>query len=441
MPTLFGTDGVRGIANKDLTPELAFKLGRAGAAYLCGRQRGALVIGRDTRASGTMLLAAMTAGVCSAGHDVLDLGVVPTPVVAWIAKTLGAAGGAVISASHNPAEYNGIKFFDASGVKLSEEQERGIEELVNVGTPDYPTGAGIGSVIDRSDTVRLYEDHLCAGLPDNLRLRVAVDCANGAAYQIAPRILPRLGLELETINNKPDGLNINRNCGSTHIDGLADLVRSNGYDVGIAFDGDADRVLIVDEAGEFVDGDQIMALCAAHRRNRGELEPPAICVTVMTNLGFDLAMRDLDIEVVKTQVGDRYVLQEMLERGVTIGGEQSGHVIFLDRNSTGDGLVTATEVLRVMHETGKRISELAGVMTRLPQVLLNLRAEGVKHIAESPSVLAVIANGQRELGENGRVLVRPSGTEPLIRVMVESDSHEKANRIAGSICAAIEAQI
>ena len=440
MPKLFGTDGVRGIANKELTPELAFRLGRAGADYLCGG-RSRLIVGRDTRLSGPMLQGALMAGICSAGHDALDIGVAPTPVVAWLAKRLDAGGGVVISASHNPAEYNGIKFFDAQGVKLSEEQEDETERLLETDRSVHPTGADIGAVVSDTSALRLYEDHVRAGSPAGMDLRVAIDCANGAVYDIAPRVLKDLGLDITAVNIEPDGSNINRDCGSTHTEGLAALVRSDGYDIGIAFDGDADRVLVVDDTGRPIDGDHIMALCAAHRRDRGELEPSGVCVTVMTNIGFDLAMRELGVEVVKTQVGDRYVLQEMLDRGIMVGGEQSGHVIFLDRNTTGDGLVTAIEVLRVMHETGKKLSELAGVMTSFPQVLRNLRAEGVKHLAESPSVLKVIATGQRELGDRGRVLVRPSGTEPLIRVMVESDSQETADRIAGDICAAIEAQI
>jgi phosphoglucosamine mutase len=436
---LFGTDGVRGIANKGLTPELAFKLGQAGSTFLCRGGKGVLAIGRDTRLSGTMLHGAMTAGICSAGYDVLDLGVVPTPVVAWLVKRLNADGGVVISASHNPAEYNGIKFFDANGVKLSEDQEKEIEDLLDGSAMERPTGIGVGAVSDRSEAIRLYDNHVCSGSPGQMGLRVAIDCANGAAFEIAPRILRRLGVDVTAINIKPDGVNINYECGSTHIDGLAKLVRDDGYDIGLAFDGDADRVLVVDENGLLIDGDHIMAICAEHRHKAGQLNPPAICVTVMTNIGFDLAMRDLGIEVVKTKVGDRYVLQEMLGDKINIGGEQSGHVIFLDRNTTGDGLITAIEVLRVMYETGKPISELARVMTSFPQVLRNLRAEGVKHIAESPEVLEVIAQGRRELGDRGRVLVRPSGTEPLIRVMVESDNQEKADQIAGSICEAIEA--
>jgi len=441
LPKYFGTDGVRGVANTELTPELAFKLGQAGSTYLCRRERGAIVIGRDTRLSGPMLLGAVTAGVCAAGHDVLDLGVVPTPVVAWLTKKLGASGGVVISASHNPAEYNGIKFFDEAGVKLSEDQEHEVEGLLDSARPERPTGESIGTVYDRSDIVALYEEHACADFPADVGLRVALDCSNGAAYRIAPHILERLGLSVTVINDRPDGSNINLDCGSTHIEGLAELVRSDGYDIGIALDGDADRALVVDEQGRLIDGDHMMALYAAHKRSLGELDPPVVCVTVMTNIGFDLAMREIGLEVVKTKVGDRYVLQEMLDRGAAVGGEQSGHIIFLDRNTTGDGVITAAEIMKVMHETGKPLSELARAMTSLPQVLRNLRADGVKHIAESPDVLAVIASGQRELGDRGRVLVRPSGTEPLIRVMVESESQEKADRIAGTICEAIEAQI
>ncbi len=441
MPKLFGTDGVRGIANTELTPELAFQLGRAGADYLCKERRSRLIIGRDTRLSGPMLRGALAAGVCAAGHDVLDIGIAPTPVVAWLAKKLGAAGGVVLSASHNPAEYNGIKFFDSQGFKLSEEQEEEVERLLE-GRPDSrPTGPDIGTIVFDPSVIALYEEHVRVGSPTGMTLKVAVDCAHGAAYEIAPRVMRALGLDITVVNIEPDGSNINLDCGSTHIKGLAELVKADGYDIGIAFDGDADRVLVVDETGRAIDGDHIMALWAAHSIDQGRLKPPGICVTVMTNIGFDLAMRELGVEVVKTKVGDRYVLQEMLERGLKVGGEQSGHVIFLDRNSAGDGLITATEVLRVMQESGRKISDLAGVMTSFPQVLKNLRADGVKHLAESPSVLTAISVGQRELGERGRILVRPSGTEPLIRVMVESDTQETADRIADDICAAIEAQI
>ncbi len=440
MPKLFGTDGVRGIANKDLTPELVFKLGLAGAKFL-SPDRGSLALGRDTRVSGDMLQSALAAGVCAAGIDVLDLGVVPTPTLAWLIKILGANGGAVVSASHNPAEYNGIKFFSRDGIKLTEDEEDSIEELLGKRREGRAQGSTVGRIIDRRDAVELYVDHVCSLAHGAIELKVALDCANGAAYAIGPEVFDRLGINVTAIGVKPDGLNINKNCGSTEMDQLAALVKSDGFDVGLAFDGDTDRMLAVDENGNFVDGDHIMAICAKHRLEKGELDPPAICVTVMTNIGFDIAMRDLGIDVVKTDVGDRFVLREMMTMGLTIGGEQSGHVIFRDNNSTGDGIISAIELLTIMRETSQPLSELTKVMTTFPQVKRNLKADGVKHIAESTSVLEAIASGQRELGDRGRVLVRPSGTEPVIRVMVESDSHEKADRIAGHICQAIEAQV
>ena len=441
MPKLFGTDGVRGVANVDLTPELAFKLGFAGAKYTMGPS-GSLIVGRDTRRSGMMLQSALVAGVCAAGVDILDVGVLPTPGVAWLTRELGAGGGVVISASHNPAEYNGIKFFDEAGVKLSEEQESDLEEMVGAPREGRAQGAQIGMIRDRTDAVERYVNHICEGSIDGgSALKIALDCANGAAYKIGPEVFRRLGLETEVLADDPDGDNINDNCGSTHMDSLASLVKEGDYDIGIALDGDADRALIVDENGRMIDGDHMMAICALSRQELGQLEPSAVCTTVMTNIGFDIALREHGIDVIKTQVGDRYVLQEMVKRDVTMGGEQSGHIIFLDRNSTGDGLGTAVELLNVMRRTKKPLSELAGVMSTFPQILRNLRADGVKHIAESPSVLAVVAQEHKELGERGRVLVRPSGTEPLIRVMVESDDADLADKVATTICDAIEAQI
>lgn len=440
MTKLFGTDGVRGIANKDLTPELAFKLGFAGARFL-SPDKGCLALGRDPRLSGDMLQSALTAGICSAGIDVLDLGILPTPALAWLVQKLGANGGAIVSASHNTAEYNGIKFFSRAGIKLSEEEEAAIEALVSQARDDRALGEDIGKIIDDREAINLYEDHVLAGAGDDILFKVALDCANGAAYKIAPEIFRRLGMDVTPIAVEPDGHNINRDCGSTNIEKLAEIVRKDGFDVGIAFDGDTDRMLAVDADGRRIDGDHIMAICALHRLEEGHLKPPAVCVTVMTNIGFEIAMRDRGVEVVKTQVGDRFVLQEMLAKGITMGGEQSGHVIFLDRNSTGDGIITAIELLKVMRDTGKPLSELAKAMTTFPQVLRNLRADGVRHIAESTDVLEAIAEGQRELGERGRVLVRPSGTEPVIRVMVESENQEQADRVAGNICRAIEAQI
>ena len=440
MPRLFGTDGIRGIANRDLTPELAFKLGMAGAKFL-SPEIGNIALGRDTRRSGDMLQSALASGICAAGNDVIDLGILPTPALAWLIQKLGAGGGAMVSASHNPAEYNGIKFFASEGVKLSEENEEAIEELLEKSSEGRASGKSTGRIIDKRDAVELYIDHVCSGAHGEINLNVAIDCANGAAYKIGPEVFQRLGIAPTTLGIEPDGLNINDNCGSTHMGALAEVVKSGDFDVGLAFDGDTDRMLAIDENGTFIDGDHIMAICAKHRLEKGELDPAAICVTVMTNIGFDLAMRDLGIKVHKTNVGDRFVLKEMVTNDITLGGEQSGHIIFHDRNSTGDGIITAIELLSIMRDTNKPLSELTKVMTTFPQVLRNLKADGVKHVAESASVLKVIAAGQRELGDRGRVLVRPSGTEPLIRVMVESDSQEKAERIADNICQVIEDQI
>ena len=440
MPKLFGTDGVRGIANKELTPELAFELGLAGAKFL-SPDRGSLVLGRDTRVSGDMLQSAMAAGVCSAGIDVLDLGIVPTPTLAWLIKTLGANGGAMVSASHNPADYSGIKLFSREGIKLTEDDEDSIEGLLEKSLEGRAQGSEVGRIIDQRAASGLYVDHVCSVAHGDIQLKVALDCANGAAYEIGPAVFDRLGINVTTIAVQPDGLNINENCGSTDMKQLSAIVKADGFDVGLAFDGDTDRMLAVDEDGNFVDGDHIMAICAKHRLEKGTLDPPAVCVTVMTNIGFDIAMHEMGIDVVKTNVGDRFVLGEMMAKGLVLGGEQSGHVIFRDHNSTGDGIITAIELLSIMRDTGQPLSELTKVMTTFPQVMRNLKADGVKHIAESASVLEAIASGQKELGELGRVLVRPSGTEPVIRVMVESDSHEKADRIANHICQTIEAQI
>lgn len=367
MPKLFGTDGVRGVANKDLTPELAFKLGLAGAKFL-SPDSGSLVLGRDTRISGDMLQSALAAGVCAAGIDVLDLGIVPTPTLAWLIKTLGANGGAVVSASHNPADYNGIKFFSREGIKLTEAEEDSIEGLLEEDRKGRARSSTVGRIIDRRDASSLYVDHVCSVAHGDIELKVALDCANGAAYKIGPDVFDRLGINVTTIAVEPDGLNINENCGSTDMTRLAALVKSDGFDVGLAFDGDTDRMLAVDEDGNFVDGDHIIAICAKYSLEKGELDPPAVCVTVMTNIGFDIAMRELGIDVIKTNVGDRFVLGEMMSMGLVLGGEQSGHVIFRQHNSTGDGIITAIELLSIMRDKGQPLSELTKVMTTFPQI-------------------------------------------------------------------------
>jgi len=443
MTRLFGTDGVRGIANRDLSPELAFKLGEAGARFLAPHG-GRIIIGRDTRHSGDMLQSAMVAGIGAAGVDAVLLGVVPTPAVSFLTTELVAAGGAVISASHNPAEYNGIKFFDANGIKLSEEKEDEIENILDSGGYRRPEAAAIGRLSDGSALARKYIDHAVATIDGDLRgMKVAIDCANGANYVVAPAILERLGAELFIFADEPDGDNINRNCGSTDPGRLTELVREVGADVGLAFDGDGDRVIAVDEQSKLVDGDFIMAISAIHLDELGLLRPKAIVTTVMTNLGFRQAMAAKGIKVLETSVGDRYVLQEMLEHGVMVGGEQSGHIIYLKHGSTGDGIITGLQLLAVLRDSGKPLSELRQVMRRLPQALLNVRVEGhdKRSILESPKVMEAIRHSQLQLGESGRLLVRPSGTEPLIRVMAEADTEDAADDVARTIAGVIEGEL
>lgn len=442
MPKWFGTDGVRGIANLELTPELAFKLGEAGAAFLADKAK-KLVVGRDTRVSGDLLESAVISGICASGSSALHLGVVPTPTVAYLTRELGADGGVVVSASHNPAEYNGVKFFDASGIKLSEDQEERIEALI-----EHPadrrehTGANVGRLIDSSESIERYVNHVVGTVSGDFKgIKVAIDCANGAAYRVAPEILGKLGADVFPFNIGPDGMNINRDCGSTHPERLQEIVKARGVDVGFAFDGDADRVLAVDEKGNLIDGDFIMAICAQHLDELDLLRPKALVTTVMTNVGFDLSMQAQGIKVIKTAVGDRYVLQEMLDDRVMIGGEQSGHVIFLNHNSTGDGIITALQLLAVMRDKGRPLSELTKVMTRFPQVLKNIKVVGDKNnLLIADSVKEAIGRCERELGGDGRVLVRLSGTEPLVRVMVEAKNIDLADQLAGDICEAIEAQ-
>lgn len=423
MGVMFGTDGVRGVANRELTPELALKLGRAGACVLSRGESGArLVIGRDTRISGDMLEAALVAGICSVGVDVLQVGVMPTPAIAYLTRTLGAAGGVVISASHNPVEDNGIKFFGPSGYKLSDEVEEQIEALVAVGAADLPapTGGGVGRSYPVTDAADRYVSFLKETVSVDLSgLKVVVDCANGAAYQVAPRVLRELGAEAVPIFNTPDGVNINRGCGSTHIEALAGTVVDCGADLGLAHDGDADRVLAVDAAGNIVDGDKIMLICARYLKETGKLAKNTVVVTVMSNMGLHLALRESGINVAETKVGDRYVMEELLRTGATFGGEQSGHIIFLEHNTTGDGLLTALYLLKVIKETGLPLVKLSAQMERLPQLLENVRVEDKQSVMSSPVLAQAIKEKEKRLAGQGRILVRPSGTEPLVRVMAE----------------------
>lgn len=437
MGVLFGTDGVRGVANSELTPELAFKLGRAGASILARDSANTrLVIGRDTRISGDMLEAALVAGICSVGLNVLKVGILPTPAIAYLTRELKAAAGVVISASHNPVEDNGIKFFGPSGYKLPDEVEAEIEALVldNCAGVPTPAGAGIGRAYPVQDAAERYINFACGTVNTDLKgLKILVDCANGAAYHVAPRIYEKLGAEVLPIFNNPDGVNINNCCGSTHPEALMEAVVASGADLGLAHDGDSDRVLAVDAAGRLVDGDQIMVICARHLKEKGLLEKDTVVVTVMSNLGLHLSMRDAEIQVVETKVGDRYVLEELLRTGARLGGEQSGHVIFLDHNTTGDGIVTALQLLAVMKESGQSLEKLAGQMERLPQLLENIQVADKNLVMSSPVLARAIENEEKILSGSGRILVRPSGTEPLVRVMAEGRNMDQLKVIVGRL--------
>ncbi|MCE5203551.1 MAG: phosphoglucosamine mutase [Actinomycetia bacterium] len=432
MPRLFGTDGVRGIANADLPPELAFKLGQAAGRFLADKGRGSIVVGTDTRRSGDMLEAAVVAGICSAGSDAVRVGVMPTPAVAYLTRAIGADGGVVISASHNPAEYNGIKFFDRDGFKLPDEVEDEVEEfLVSDTATTRPVGRDVGRSMEMPDAVDRYVTHAVESIRGDLvGLTIAVDCGHGAASKTTVKALRDLGATVRAINCDYDGMDINAECGSTHLEVISDLVRAHEVDMGIAHDGDADRVLAVDETGAVVDGDQIMAICAAHMHERGELVHDTVVTTVMSNMGFEVAMRERGITVIKTKVGDRYVLDQMRTAGAVLGGEQSGHVIFLEHTTTGDGLITALQLASIVRESGAPLSELRQVMRRYPQVLENLPVVDKSRLSSSSAVHDAVRAAEKELGDEGRVLVRASGTEPLVRVMVEAADASVARAIA-----------
>jgi phosphoglucosamine mutase len=429
----FGTDGVRGLANDDLTPELALGLAQAAARVMIGHDpshRPLAVIGRDPRASGEMLEAAVVAGLASAGADVLRVGVLPTPAVAFLTADFDADLGVVLSASHNPMPDNGIKLFARGGHKLPDEIEAEIEAAL--GAPDArPTGTAIGRVRDVGDAAERYIAHLLGAVPQHLDgLRVVVDCAHGAASRVAPEAYRRAGANVMAIAADPDGININDGVGSTHIEALAKWVVAEGADLGIAHDGDADRCLAVDADGQIVDGDQILALSAVSLRAAGRLRDDTIVATVMSNLGLHHAMRSAGISVVTTAVGDRYVLEELRARGLSLGGEQSGHVIFTDAATTGDGLLTGLNVMARMASSGTPLAALAAVVRRLPQVLVNVRVTDRVRACEADTVKAALVQASSELGDAGRILLRPSGTEPLVRVMVEAATHQHADEIA-----------
>ena len=431
MRRLFGTDGVRGLANGELlTPELAVAVSASAARVLAEADRPVALVGRDPRASGEMLEAAVVAGLASAGADAVRLGVVPTPAVAHLVADLGADFGVMISASHNAMPDNGIKLFAAGGQKLPDALELEIEEGLD-GPARRPTGASIGRVRELPDALERYVAHLFASTPVSLSgLRVVVDCAHGAASEAAPTAYAKAGADVVALHAAPDGLNINDGVGSTHMESLCAAVVREGADLGIAHDGDADRCLAVDATGRVVDGDQLMAILAIAMREAGELVEDTLVATVMSNLGLHLAMADAGITLRTTAVGDRYVLEDLRAHGFSLGGEQSGHVVLPRYATTGDGLLTAMRVMARMAVTGRTLAELAGVVTVLPQVLQNVQVADKDAVAASPAVAAAVAEAETELGRTGRVLLRPSGTEQLVRVMVEAPSHDLAERIA-----------
>ena len=441
MRRLFGTDGVRGLANGELlTPELSLALAASAARVLAERDRShrpVAVVGRDPRASGEMLEAAVVAGLASAGADAVRVGVLPTPAVAFLVDALGADLGVMISASHNPMPDNGIKLFAAGGHKLPDALEVAVEDGLD-GTPARPVGAAVGRVRDLTDAGGRYVEHLLASTPASLAgLRVVVDCAHGAASTVAPDCYARAGAEVVAVAAAPDGLNINDRVGSTHLAPLQEAVRAHRADLGIAHDGDADRCLAVDGDGRQVDGDQLMAVLAGAMQEADELVDGTLVATVMSNLGLHLAMRERGIAVRTTQVGDRYVLEELRAGGYTLGGEQSGHVVLPAHATTGDGLLTALRVMARMAQTGKSLADLAGIVTPLPQVLENVRVADKDAVASSVTVREAVAAAEAQLGDTGRVLLRPSGTEQLVRVMVEAPTVEEATTTAAALSAVV----
>lgn len=444
MSRMFGTDGVRGIANKDLTAELAYKLGRAGAFVLTeGAHKPTIVVGMDTRISGDMLESALVAGICSVGAHAVCVGVVPTPAVAYLTRLYNADAGVVISASHNPVEYNGIKFFNKDGYKLPDEVEDRIEDVIKNGLSQVPspTGEDLGKREFREDAARDYIEFLKSTIDIDFKgLKIALDCAEGASYYIAPKVFAELGAKVHVIHNNPNGKNINKNCGSTHIEELRNFTVREGCDIGFAFDGDADRCLAVDEKGNVVNGDFLMTICAKHLKEKGKLNKNTLVVTVMSNMGLDIACKREKINTVKTKVGDRYVLEEMLKGDYKLGGEQSGHIIFLEYNTTGDGILTALQVASILKKENRAFSEIASIMHELPQVLVNAKVSNDKKnlYKNDEVILSEIQKLEKALDGCGRVLIRPSGTEPLVRVMLEGENQKEIEKMAIDLAHLIE---
>ncbi len=441
MGKLFGTDGARGIANSELTCELAMAIGRAAAMVLLDeeeKEKPIIFIGKDTRLSSDMLEGALTAGLCSVGADVVQLGTVPTPAVAYLVRKYNASAGIMISASHNPHEFNGIKLFNGEGYKLPDELEDKIEKIIGDPNTNYPapTGEGLGKVTALPGAVEAYINHIAKSIEGSLEgLKIAVDCSNGSASATAEKLFTKLGADYYIINDKPNGININEKCGSTHMDGLIKYVKENNMDCGIAYDGDADRCLAVNSNGEVIDGDFIIAICAKDLKERGKLSKNSAVGTVMTNMGFNKFCEESSIHFEATKVGDRYVLENMRQNGYNLGGEQSGHVIFLDYGTTGDGQLTSVQLLSIMKRTGKTLEELSRIIKRYPQVLVNLKVSADKKDAyqTDEAVIEKIKESESQLGNRGRVLVRASGTEPLIRVMLEGENYEEIEQLANGI--------
>ena len=449
MGRLFGTDGVRGIANEDLTNELAMKIGAAAAEVLLKEAKSAkptVLIGKDTRASGDMLEAALTAGLCSVGCNVLSVGVVPTPAVAYLVGKYECEAGIMISASHNPCEYNGIKIFQKTGYKLDDAIEEEIEAIIldNAEKIEYKTGGEVGNRLFSKNAVKDYIDHVVRTTDTRFDgMTIALDCANGSASVCAKEIFTALGAKCIMLSDTPDGVNINQNCGSTHPEELMNFVKSAKLDLGLAFDGDADRMLAVDENGELVDGDKVIAICAKRMKEEGRLKKNTAVVTVMSNMGFFKFCDEEGITCARTAVGDRYVLERMLKEDYNIGGEQSGHVIFLDYATTGDGELSGVQLVETVVKSGKKLSELASVMTVYPQVLINVRvsAEGKKKYNNDEYIIAATQKAEMELMGDGRVLVRVSGTEPLVRVMLEGKDIDHIQKLGEDIAAVVKERL
>lgn len=445
MARLFGTDGVRGVANDELTPMLVMQLGQAGAYVLSkeNAHKPTIMVGCDTRISGDMLANALMAGACSVGANVVYVGVIPTPAIAYLTKKYRVDAGVVISASHNPVEFNGIKFFDGNGFKLPDSMEDEIEALIRSGMKDiqFPTGPSVGKIKYRTDAREEYINHSVQAVPVDLSgMKIVVDCAEGASFYTSVETLKELGANIVAIHNNPDGTNINANCGSTHMGELQARVVYEKADVGLAFDGDADRLLAVDENGNQVDGDVIMAIIGDHMKSKGTLKDNTIVATVMSNLGFFLMGKENGINIEQTKVGDRYVLERMIEIGANLGGEQSGHIIFLDENTTGDGLLSALHLLQVMVETGKSLSELATIMTVLPQALVGAKVPNHKKNSymEYAEIAEAVERVSAKFADEGRVLIRPSGTEPLVRVMIEGKDQRMIEKEARELAELIQ---